>query len=61
MAKPQDNALSLIVIKSVSPSLKKELSSIAKYEGLPLGTWLKPKLREIASSYPIAVRQYNDE
>ncbi len=60
MAKNQKVTLDYIKIKSVSPSLKNELKSIAKNLDVDLSSFLKPKLREIANSYPMEMRKYKD-
>ncbi len=52
--------LTYIKIKSVSPSLKDELAAIAKNQDLDLSSFLKPKLREIANSYPMEVRKWKE-
>jgi len=45
-----------IRIFNVPPALKKELENIAKHSGIPLPQLLKPKLRDIANSYPDFMR-----
>ncbi len=51
--------MTFIMIKSVSPSLKKDLQAIAKNYDVDLGSLLKPKLRELANSYPPEMRIWN--
>jgi len=41
-----------IRITNVSHELRFQLNNIADHLGVPLGHMLKPKLREIADSYP---------
>jgi hypothetical protein len=41
-----------IMIKGVPNQLKSDLQNIAKNSGVTLAGLLKPKLREIAESYP---------
>ncbi len=41
-----------IRINGVSPDLHIQLINIAKHLGIPFSSWIKPKLREIADSYP---------
>lgn len=49
-----------ITIRNVSCELKKELIAIAKNNDVSLGSLLKPKLREIANSYPCEMRKFID-
>jgi hypothetical protein len=46
-----------IRIYGVSPKLKTDLYNIAKNTGVTLASLLKPKLREIAESYPTQMKQ----
>ena len=45
-----------IVIKNVNPDLKRELENISGNQGIPLSSFLKPKLREIRDSFPPEMR-----
>jgi hypothetical protein len=44
-------------ITGVNPKLKDELNNIAANQGINLTSFLKPKLREIADSYPEKMKQ----
>jgi hypothetical protein len=46
-----------IKITNVPASLKQELKNIADHMGVELGSFLKPKLRDIANSYPEHMKQ----
>lgn len=54
MAEKQDIR---ITITHVNPRVKSELENIADNTGISLGALLKPKLREIAESYPPHMKQ----
>jgi len=45
-----------IRITNPSPQVKEELKNIAKYEGVTLTQFLKPKLRAIVDSYPEEIK-----
>jgi hypothetical protein len=57
MAEQNNNVVSEIKITNVPNSLKTELTNIAKNHGVELGSWLKPKLRELANTYPQRMRE----
>lgn len=50
-----------IRIPGVSSQLKTELTNIAKNIGVPLASFLKPKLKEISDSFPenMKVKKYD--
>lgn len=50
-----------IRITNVPPQIKQELKNIAKNSGVSLGQLLKPKLREIASSYEANMKTNPDQ
>lgn len=41
-----------IRIKGVPCVIHQQIKNIAKYEGMEISTFLRPKLRDIANSYP---------
>jgi len=53
----EKNGMQSIEISNVSPEVKRDLTNIAKNEGVSLAQFLKPKLREIRDSYPEKMRQ----
>jgi len=57
MAKKKDE----VRVRGVSLQLAEELNNIADNIGITLTAFLKPKLREIANSYPEKMRKPHQE